>query len=93
MFELHRLNGTAHVQIVYRNSTADEPRPLAIPNCGALCPLDRMFELYAAVLPNRTWEEECEWPSKRSSAGQLVTGGRLVAVAIAVICGIFLQVL
>lgn len=87
LFEMHRVNGTVHVQIVFRNSTTDDPQPLEIPSCGALCPLSRMFELYAAILPNGTYAEECQLPSKRSCGRQLVTSGLLTAVALVVIFG------
>lgn len=87
MFEMHRVNGTAHVQIVFRNSTTDDPQPLEIPSCGAMCPLSRMFELYAAFLPNGTYEEECWLLPKRSSGSQLVTSVLLVGVALVVIFG------
>lgn len=33
---------------------------MTIPHCGTLCPLERMFELYADMLPTGTWEEECD---------------------------------
>lgn len=47
-----------YISVFYRNSS-QEPSALSIPNCGVACPLDRMFDLHADILP-RNWQEECE---------------------------------
>jgi lysosomal acid phosphatase len=61
MFELRSIDSDYHVQIFYKNTTA-EPKPLDIPGCGTSCPLDKIFEIYEKVLPI-DWEKECNCPS------------------------------
>lgn len=56
LFELVQLNDKFYVQVFYKNST--EPTLLDLPNCGKLCPLHKMFEIYRDVLP-ANWDEEC----------------------------------
>jgi lysosomal acid phosphatase len=56
LFELREISGKHFVQVFYKNST--EPRLLDLPNCGTLCPLEKMFEVYKDVIPG-SWEEEC----------------------------------
>lgn len=56
LFELRELNGENFVQVFYKNST--EARLLDLPNCGTLCPLDKMFLIYKEILPEN-WEREC----------------------------------
>lgn len=57
MFELRQFGDEYHVQVFYKNTTA-EPMPLDLPGCGTSCPLEKMFEIYKDVLPVN-WEEEC----------------------------------
>lgn len=58
MFELRKISVDDYrVQVFYKNTTAD-PEPLDLPNCGTLCPLDKMFEIYKEVLPVN-WDDEC----------------------------------
>jgi lysosomal acid phosphatase len=57
MFELRQFGSEYRVQVFYKNTTA-EPEPLDLPGCGTSCPLDKMFEIYKAVLPVK-WEDEC----------------------------------
>lgn len=82
LFELRRIDGVAYVQLFYRNAATDaEPSPMRIPGCGTLCPLQRMFELYEAVLPTGTWEEECRLPAEGADAAKRSTGSRSAALA------------
>lgn len=56
LFELIQSKDKYYVQAYYKNST--EPMLLDLPNCGTLCPLDQMFEVYKDILPV-DWEQEC----------------------------------
>jgi len=58
LFELRKFSDGFKVQVFYKNSTA-EPQPLHLPGCGTSCTLDKMFEVYKAVLPVN-WQQECE---------------------------------
>lgn len=60
MLELRIHNGEPAVQVFYRNTTSPSQAlpALVIPKCGTICPLSRMYELYAAVLPGE-FEDEC----------------------------------
>lgn len=57
LFELRKFGDGHRVQVFYKNTTA-EPKPLDLPGCGTSCPLDKMFEIYKAVLPV-SWQDEC----------------------------------
>lgn len=67
LLELWRIDGRPYVKILYRrgwNGTEDvndthDAVGLEVPNCGMLCPLERMFELYEHVVPRGSFEEEC----------------------------------
>lgn len=81
LFEMHMFNNTPYIQIFYKNSTFD-PKPLNIPNCGTLCPLEKMFELYHDILPG-DFDLECKLKKekllqlvdkKNSTFGTLITG-------------------
>lgn len=56
--ELYERETGYFVQFYYRNTDAEKLPPLEIPGCGVSCPLDRLYELYADVLP--TEEEDHE---------------------------------
>lgn len=58
MLELREFNGDHFVSIFYKNTT-NEPFLLHINECGKVCSLDKMFDLYADVLPD-DWESECQ---------------------------------
>lgn len=58
MMELRMVNSKPTVSVFYKNTTA-EPQAMNIPKCGTACPLDKMFKLYANVLPT-DWEAECK---------------------------------
>lgn len=47
-----------YVSVYYKNST-EEPEPMAIPTCGKRCPLNQMFAVYSAILPDN-WQRECQ---------------------------------
>lgn len=51
-------SGEAYVSVYYKNTTA-EPLLLPIPGCGKYCPLSKVFQVYADILPD-SWERECQ---------------------------------
>lgn len=57
--ELRRYNNTPFVQIFYKNTTAT-PKSMNIPNCGYFCPLDKLFQLYSDILPEKSFDNECK---------------------------------
>lgn len=57
MIELRILNEIPFVSVFYKNTT-EEPKPMFIPDCGTMCPLDVMIKLYKDVLPD-DWTNEC----------------------------------
>lgn len=59
-FELYEGDSDPYVRLLYKNST--EPgqiTQLDIPNCGMKCPLQKLYELYDQILPNKSHTEEC----------------------------------
>ncbi|XP_059611252.1 prostatic acid phosphatase isoform X2 [Phlebotomus argentipes] len=60
MLELRLFDGKPFVSVFYKNTTA-EPEAMDIPRCGKSCPLEKMFLLYADLLPD-DWESECKLP-------------------------------
>lgn len=92
MLELHILNSIPYVQIFYKNTTGTTDQadllPMNIPNCGIICPLSKMFELYKDILPD-SFEEECKLKrdkllllvqeSNTTNHGILITGIVLLA--------------
>ncbi|XP_050332839.1 prostatic acid phosphatase-like [Bactrocera neohumeralis] len=62
IFELHQnqQTGEYYIEIYLRNSEDGCAELLSVPNCGAQCPLDRLIELNADVIPNETYEERCK---------------------------------
>jgi lysosomal acid phosphatase len=58
MIELRQIQKKPYISIFYKNTT-DEPVAMYIPNCGPLCPLEKMYDLYEAVLP-KNLEQECQ---------------------------------
>lgn len=67
MFEVRKLKNDYVLQIFYRNTTTETPKALNIPNCGCMCPLSKMFELYDDVLPDGDFETECRLPKHDDS--------------------------
>lgn len=66
-FELHKFNGTFHIEIYYKRYRGEdlEPlEPLSIPNCGKKCPLDRLYKIYRDILPTGDFDTECRLPEK-----------------------------
>lgn len=64
-FELHKFNGTFHVEIYYKHSRGEdvEPlEPLSVPNCGQRCPLEKLYEVYRDVIPTEDFDTECRLP-------------------------------
>lgn len=62
MIELRLLNKIPFVSVFYKNTT-EEPKPMFIPECGTMCPLDVMIKLYKDVLPD-DWINECRMPKQ-----------------------------
>lgn len=60
MFELRTFQNESYIEVYYRNTTEIQPPPLYIPNCGYSCPLKKMYQLYANVLPKKDFKTECE---------------------------------
>lgn len=58
MLELRIVGVKPFVSVFYKNTTA-EPTAMYIPNCGTLCPLEKLYDLYAPLLP-QNWESECQ---------------------------------
>lgn len=59
LMELRVRGGNPFVSIFYKNGITDQTgTQLEIPGCGLQCPLDKMFELYADIIPSH-WDEEC----------------------------------
>lgn len=59
MIELYKMNNVHTIKIFYKNSTEEILSPLNIPNCGSVCPLNKMFEIYKDILPDNDFETEC----------------------------------
>ncbi|XP_031634120.1 prostatic acid phosphatase-like [Contarinia nasturtii] len=62
-FELYKSNDDLYFQIVYRNTTEENPLPLDIPMCGTKCSLEKFHEIYAKIIPTASFEEECRIPT------------------------------
>lgn len=56
--ELRNYQNEAYVQLYYKNSEMT-PEPINIPQCGTACPLSKMYELYAEILPQNDFPTEC----------------------------------
>lgn len=64
-FELHKFNGSFHVEIYYKRDRGEDEvplKPLFIPNCGEKCPLEKLYEIYNDILPTQDFETECRLP-------------------------------
>lgn len=64
-FELHKFNGTFHVEIYYKSYRGEDKvplEPLSIPNCGTRCPLEKFYEIYQDVIPTEDFDTECRLP-------------------------------
>lgn len=57
LLELRMKNEVPMVQIFYKNST-DDPRAMYIPNCGITCPLEKLYQIYNAIIPG-DFGDEC----------------------------------
>lgn len=67
LFELHKYNGTYHVEIFYkryREESTERLEPLSIPNCGKKCPLSKMYEIYKDIIPTEDFNSECRITTK-----------------------------
>lgn len=52
------------MQIAYKRGNEDEETVLNVPDCGEKCPLEKMYKLYDKILPQKTFEEECQFGLK-----------------------------
>lgn len=50
------------MQIVYRNSSDEDPLPLEIPLCGSKFSIEKFKTIYRAIIPTGTFDEECQLP-------------------------------
>lgn len=58
LLEMRIANKKPLISIFYK-TTLEDPEPLEIPDCGIQCPLSKMYELYADVIPDN-WDSECD---------------------------------
>lgn len=56
--ELRYYQNDYYIQLYYKNS-AKTPEPINIPQCGSACPLSKMYQLYAEILPKKDFDTEC----------------------------------
>lgn len=60
LIELRVKNNIPHIQIAFKKSWQTNVADiLYIPKCGHLCPLQKMYELYADVIPTIPFKEAC----------------------------------
>lgn len=59
ILELYQSANGPYIQVIYKSSTRKNTDPLDIPNCGPKCPLEKFYELYADILPTKSFDEEC----------------------------------
>lgn len=59
--ELFKRDDNYFVQFFYRKDNSEYLPPINIPNCGLVCPLEKLFEMYQDILPaeNETYELLC----------------------------------
>ncbi|XP_031629370.1 prostatic acid phosphatase-like [Contarinia nasturtii] len=58
-FELYKNSENEHyIQLFYRKSNEEHLSPLNLPNCGTMCSLNRLYELYSEIIPV-DYESEC----------------------------------
>lgn len=98
LWELRLVAGRPHVQMLYRRGWAtaalvnhNKAEVLTIPMCGTLCPLERMFELYAHVMPSGSFDEECmvvpQLVAMRSTTPQRL-GGEWAMIMSGIVAGV-----
>ncbi|BFY98827.1 hypothetical protein BsWGS_01867 [Bradybaena similaris] len=71
--ELHSVNNTTEVRVLYKNDTDREPYELAVPDCGSPCTLEKFKEVTAVNIPSN-WTAECVAKSEQSSITSLTPG-------------------
>ncbi|XP_051175273.1 prostatic acid phosphatase-like [Leptopilina boulardi] len=61
MIELHEDKQEWNVQIFFKDSITKAPRPLTIPGCSQICPLDKFESLIKSmILTTSEWSELCQ---------------------------------
>lgn len=64
LFELRVRNNVTYMEIYYKRSYADlSPELLFIPDCGYSCPLEKLYQLYADILPTQDYYKACALPT------------------------------
>ncbi|KAH8411150.1 hypothetical protein KR222_007847 [Zaprionus bogoriensis] len=58
-FELHRRADNYFVEIHFQNDPNEEPKLLQVPGCRKQCPLKKLIELTAHVLPDAPYQQLC----------------------------------
>lgn len=59
IFELHALNGSLYVNVLYKNSSV--PQEIILSNCTFNCPLERFAKILEPIrLTRKQWDEECK---------------------------------
>lgn len=60
-FELYRSDRQDYfVQLFYRKSGENDPKPLNLPECGEMCPFDKFKELCEKFIPKGDIAIECQ---------------------------------
>ncbi|XP_055301172.1 prostatic acid phosphatase-like [Sitodiplosis mosellana] len=87
-FELYQSNDEYYMQIVYRNTSDENPLPLEIPNCGTKCTLKQFKSIYSAIIPTETFEEECQLPLylRILEGNDIIVSYQWVIVMICIVC-------
>lgn len=85
MFELRIINRVPHIQVFYKNTTNENPPALQLLNCGQLCPLSEMYNIYKNVLPTDDFASECKLSMlamtyEEADFGGSTTGRKIVFV-------------
>ncbi|XP_037041883.1 lysosomal acid phosphatase-like [Bradysia coprophila] len=57
--ELRSYKDENYVQIIYKNLN-ETPYVINIPGCGYACPLEKMYEIYATIIPKQPFDVECQ---------------------------------
>ncbi|BFY98825.1 hypothetical protein BsWGS_01866 [Bradybaena similaris] len=88
--ELHSVNNTTEVRVLYKNDTDREPYELAVPDCGSPCTLEKFKEVTAVNIPSN-WTAECVAKSEQSSITSL-TPASWIALTVGIGLGLAVAV-
>ncbi|XP_008299678.1 lysosomal acid phosphatase [Stegastes partitus] len=91
MFELYQEeNGSASVQMFYRNDSTVDPYPIQLPGCSLNCPLDEFVKI-AKLSISDDRDKECQVPSEgrdKEIIISLALSGCLLLLLIALLLGV-----